>query len=32
MRLVVDQADRLGKTVLAQRGRDLKTRMSGADD
>ncbi len=32
MRLVVDQADALAKTMLPQRGRELKTRMSGADD
>jgi len=32
MRLVIDQADRFGKAVLAQRGRDLKPSVTGACD
>src|SRR5205807_10333554 len=32
MRLVIDEGDTPAKTVLAQRGRDLKTRVAGADD
>jgi hypothetical protein len=32
MRLVIEQADALGKTMLAQRCRELETGMAGADD
>ena len=32
MRLVVDQADALAKAMLPQRGRELETRVAGADD
>src|SRR5882724_12892717 len=32
MRLVVEQADALGKTMLPQRCRDLEARVTGADD
>ena len=32
MRFIVDQADTLGKPMLPQRCRDLKTGMAGADN
>jgi hypothetical protein len=32
MRLVIDQADALAKAMLAQRGRELETRVAGAGD
>ena len=32
MRLIVEQHDALGKAMLAQRRRELETRMAGADD
>jgi hypothetical protein len=32
VRLVIDEADRPGETMLPQRTRELETRMAGADD
>src|ERR1700733_3356707 len=32
MRLIVEHPDRLGEAMLAQRGRELKTRMASADN